>query len=180
MTEKKRRVILLLAFLLLLRVFTCSIVPESDKEAKHRCEPMSVSEEISENEVNNFLKTWNEYVKKGYDKKVQDKVSLMDGKLEDNLPFSVKLWLSAKCWEPKRFYYVEDRLRSAVRTLYLKKHSASILSILQDKAQGSDASEYQDMIDMQNKIANIENISDEELKFVQMREAEITKILNVQ
>ena len=37
---------------------------------------------------------------------------------------------------------------------------------------------YLPPIEEQNKIANIENISDEELKIIEMREAEIVKILN--
>ena len=41
------------------------------------------------------------------------------------------------------------------------------------------AEQYQQMIDMQNQIANVENISDEELKQIEMREAQIVKALNM-
>ena len=178
-SERNRHIILLLSFFLVLRVLTCSIVPESSKKAEERCQPMSINKEVSSAEVEQFLKLWSEYVEKGYDKEVSDKISLMDGKLEDNLPISIKMWFNAKCWTADRFYYIEDRLRSAIQTLYLKRHSAGIISILNERINDNNYEEYQNMIEQQNKIANIENISDAELKYVEMREAEIVNILNM-
>ncbi len=177
--EKKRYIVLFLAFLLILRVLSCNIVSQSPKENKPRCKPMNNEKEISIQETNEFLKLWAEYVEKGYNKKVSDKISLMDGGLEEHLPLSVKLWFNGKCWTAERFYYIEDRLRASIQTLYLKRHSASILAILNERMSGGDTSEYQNFIDMQNKIANIENISEKELDYVQMREAEIVNILNM-
>lgn len=178
--EKKRYIILFLSVAFLLRVLSCSIVPESTEKFANHCKPMNTDVTISETEVDDFLEIWKTYIQKGYDKKVQDKVSLMDGSLDESLPFSVKIWLNSRCWSPERFYYVEDRLRAALRTLYLKRHSAGIVSILNENINDKNAAEYQNMIDMQNKIANIENITETELKFVQMREGQITNILNMQ
>ena len=73
---------------------------------------------------------------------------------------------------------MEDRLRAALHTLYLKRHSAAILAILNERMTKENEEQYKQMIEMQNKIANIEQISDEELKMVESKEAQIIKILN--
>ena len=178
MSENKRYIILFLAFFFLLKVFSCSIVPENDADNDMRCKPVRDEVTITESEVDDFLKLWKEYVLNEYDTKVSDKISLMDGTLEENLPISVKLWFKANCWTAKRFYHVEDRLRAALRTLYLKRHTASILDILKERTNGTNSVEYKNMADMQNKIANIENITEDELKLVQMREKQISDVLN--
>ncbi len=175
----KRYLILLLSFLLIAKVLSCSLISEDIKQRKPRCEPISETTEISSAEIDAFLKLWSEYVEKGYDKTVSEKISLLSGELEDKIPLKVKLWFNNKCWTIDRFFYVEDRIRASVRTLYLKRHSDSILSILNEKMTKENAEQYQQMIDMQNQIANVENISDEELKQIEMREAQIVKALNM-
>ena len=176
--ERSRYIILLIAFVLILRVLSFSIAPNKGYDTETRCPPMSTAEQISFIEIDKFLKDWVEYVEKGYYEKVSEKISLRDGDIEDNLPMSVKLWFDMKCWKAERFFYIEDRLKASINTLYLRRHSASILAILNERITSENESEYQNIIDMQKKIANIENISDEELKIVEMREAEIAKILN--
>ena len=177
----KRYTILLLTLLFLYKVLSCSIVPESEKAQLPRCPEISESKEISANEIDTFLTLWQEYVAKGYDKKVSNQISLMEGNLEDNLPISLKLWFNNKCITAKRFYYIEERLKASLQTVYLKRHSASIIAILNEKLKDAkDGTEgaYKQMIEEQSKIANIENISDNEIKIVEMREAEIVKVLS--
>ena len=88
----KRYVILFLSFLLIVKVLSCDIIPESAKERKPRCEPVNESTEVSLEEIDKFLEMWKEYTEKGYDKIVSDKVSLVSGSLEDKIPLKVKLW----------------------------------------------------------------------------------------
>ena len=96
--ENRKYIILLLSFLLILRVLSCSIVPETEKEITPRCKSMSTEETISASEIDAFLKLWVEYVNKGYDKKVSDKVSLLSGQLEDKIPLKIKMWFNKNCW----------------------------------------------------------------------------------
>ena len=177
--KTRKYIILLLAFLLILRVLSCSIIPDVNEKMKERCQPIETQTQISAIEVEKFLKDWAEYVENGYNKKVSDKVSLVDGPLEDQLPEALKLWFNKKCWTIQRFYYIEDRLKTALQTLYLRRHSESILAILKDRMNEENESEYKNIIEMQKQIVNVENISNEELKFIEMREAEIVKILNM-
>lgn len=176
----KRYTILLLTLLFLYKVLSCSIVPETEKAQLPRCPEISEATELSSAEIDNFLTLWKEYVKEGYDKKVSNKISLMDGNLEDNLPLSLKLWFNNNCITAKRFYYIEERLRASLQTIYLKRHSSSIIAVLNEKmkdAEDGAKEAYVQMIEEQNKIANIENISDNEIKIVEMLEAEIVKVL---
>lgn len=178
----KRYTILLFAVLFLYKILSCSIVPESKKANLPRCPEISETTEISSAEIDTFLTLWQEYVKEGYDKKVSSTISLMDGNLEDNLPISLKLWFNNNCITAKRFYYIEERIKASLQTVYLKRHSASIIAVLNERMKDAkDGSEeaYVQMIEEQKKIANIENISNEEVKIVEMREAEIVKILGV-
>lgn len=181
MENSKRYLILFLTGAFLFKVFSCSIVPESESVNMPRCPEISDTKVISANEIDTFLTLWQEYVKEGYDKKVSNSISLMNGDLEDNLPISLKLWFNNNCITAKRFYYIEERLKSALHTVYLKRHSASIIAVLSEKmkeAKDGNEEAYIQMIEDQKKIANIENISDGEINVVEMREAEIVKILN--
>ena len=176
--DKKKYLILFLTALLLIKVLSCDVLPESTELVHPRCESMNEAAELTFKEINSFLDIWAEYVKNGYDKEVSDKVSLISGDIVNDIPLNVKLWFNSKCWVIKRFYYVEDRLRAALHTLYLKRHSAAILAILNERMTEENEEQYKQMIEMQNKIANIEQISDEELKMVESKEAQIIKILN--
>lgn len=177
--ETKRYIILALVFLFLIKVLSCSIVPQTDKHAEQRCKPMNSKKQITLSETEEFLDLWSEYINKGYDKAVSDKISLMDGDIESNIPISLQLWFNNKCWTADRFYYVEDRLKAAIRTLYLKRHAENILEILNEQKNEDNAEQYDQMIEMQNKIANIENISELELDFVKKLEDQIVSTLNI-
>ncbi len=178
-SEKRRYIILILALLLILKVFSCSIVPETKKEYTPRCKSVSEEQEISSAEIDAFLKLWVEYIQKGYNKEVSDQISLLSGKIEDKMPLKIKLWFNKNCWTISRFYYVEERLKSIIQAIYLKRHTASILNILNSYITEENKDQYQHMIDMQHEIANIENVSEGELAIVEMREAEIVNILNL-
>ena len=89
-SEKRRYIILILALLLILKVFSCSIVPETKKEYTPRCKSVSEEQEISSAEIDAFLKLWVEYIQKGYNKEVSDQISLLSGKIEDKMPLKIK------------------------------------------------------------------------------------------
>ena len=149
---------------------------------KETCPPMAVTTEISAEETEKFLPLWSEYMAQGLNTDVSDKVSLMSGDLETALPWPVNFWLNKNCWTAERFYYVEQRLRSILRTLYLREHTRAVKEILlqQLKSETDEAKKasYQNMIDMQDTIANVEAVSEEELNIVRSREQLIEDVLN--
>ena len=143
---------------------------------------MAVTTEISAEETENFLPLWSEYMAQGLNTDVSDKVSLMSGDLETALPWPVNFWLNKNCWTAERFYYVEQRLRSILRTLYLREHTRAVKEILlqqlENETDEAKKASYQNMIDIQDAIANVEAISEEELNIVRGREQLIEDVLN--
>ena len=73
MENHKRYLILFISGVFLLKILSCSIVPESAKEDMSRCPEISDSKEISANEINTFLELWKEYIAEGYEAKVSQK-----------------------------------------------------------------------------------------------------------
>lgn len=178
----KRYLILFLALLLVLKVFSCKLVDYDTFLVKETCPPMAVTTEISAEETDKFLLLWSEYMAQGLNADVSDKVSLLSGDLETALPWPVNFWLNKNCWTAERFYYVEQRLRSIIHTLYLREHTRAVKEILlqqlENEADEAKKVSYQNMIDMQDVIANVEAVSEEELKIVRGREQLIEDVLN--
>ena len=84
---------------------------------------MAESAEISKAETEQFLSLWAEYLERGLNVDVSDKISLLSGDIDTALPWHVTFWLTQNCWTASRFYYVEQRLRSIIHTLYLQEHT---------------------------------------------------------
>ena len=178
----KRYLILGLAFLLLIKVFSCRLVDYDTFSIKKDCRPMASSTEITAPELEEFLPLWSAYVADGLNDMVSDKISLLSGDLESALPWQVNFWLHKRCWTADRFYYVEQRLRSIIHALYLREHTRAVKEILTERLEGETdeikKTSYQNMIDMQDAIAVVEAVSDEELQAVRGRENEIEEVLN--
>ncbi len=178
----KKYLILGLAFLLLVKVLSCRLVDYDFADVKESCKPMADTVEISAAEVERFLPLWAEYMSNGLNTDVSDKISLLSGDLETALPWKVSFWLQQHCWTATRFYYVEQRLRAIIRTLYLQEHTRAVKAILSEQMEREDddarKAAYQNMIDMQDKIAGIEAVSDNELLIVHNRVQLIDDVLN--
>lgn len=178
----KRYLILILAFLLVVKVFSCHLVESDTKGVSEDCPAVSHSREISKYEFDKFLETWSLYMREGYAQKVSDKISLAEGLPSENLPWILRYWLQRRCWDTDRFYYVEQRVRAVLSTSYLQKHTSEVAAILENQAENEDdeakKEAYQDMLAIQSKIANVEGVSESELSFVKGREELIEQVLS--
>lgn len=180
----KRYAILILAMLLLARVLSCRLVDYKPADFPQRCPDVPAAEQISAEEMEKFLKTWSEYMQKGLNKEIADQVSLMESHPSAKVPWKINFFLNRECWDTDRFYYVEQRVRSIIHTHYLKAHTSEVAAVLKKElASEQDPAKkaaYQEMIAMQDKIANIEGIGADELKLVSGREETVERILNGQ
>lgn len=174
----KKYVILALAVLGLIKVLSVRII---DVREHKICPLVAATEAIAPKEVDVFLKQWAEYVKRGYKEKVPENFLADEVNMADRLPWDVRFWMDVKCIEPKRFFYVEQRLRSILKAEDLKKHTDGVVAILSAQMNsGMDAEKrkwYQDLIEKQEKLPKIEGVTDEELEMVKGREQEIKEIL---
>jgi len=178
----KRLSVLLLACLLLAKVLSGRLVDYSLPEVPNRCPLMQSTKEISADELEHFLKTWTAYLENKIDLDEPDKVSLSTDKPSQKVSWRAKMFFDHNCWDVDRFFYVEQRVRSIVNTLYLKKHTTEVAEVLRQlmalEGDSAKRAAYQEMIDMQDKIANIEHVSDAELALVEGKEGQISVILN--
>lgn len=180
--EWKRYLILFLAFLLVLKVFSCRLVDYETEGFKKQCPSLSTLIVVTESEMDAFLPLWQEYVKSGMSKEVSDKVSLMSGDFAEKLPLRVKVWFNKNCWTPERFFYVEQRLQAILRTIYLQQHTNEVKKVLLEQinheTDENKIKMYQDMIAMQDKISGIEGVTTSETEMVMKRQKQIETILN--
>lgn len=147
-----------------------------------RCQPFNVTEKLSPQELEVFLKIWPQYQERLHRSQKGSQLSLYSGKASDALPWHVRFWLFKNCWEPDRFYYVEQRLHEILQTSFLHKHTQDVVGILQQlMQQESDPAKieaYNQLIEIQEQIVKVEKISAEELDMVRGREADIEAVLD--
>ncbi len=179
----KKQIILILAFLLVLKVLSCRLVDYDTPIYDSKCQPMSTLVVINEQELNSFLKLWQEYMNKGLYKDVPDKVSLLSENFTAKLPVRVNVWLNKNCWTAERFYYVEQRLQAILRTIYLKQHADEVKKVLSEQMEQEKDEDriatYQDMINKQDEIANIENVTDAEINLVKKMQKQAELVLKM-
>lgn len=178
----KRYLVLFLALLLILKVFSCHLVDYDSIMTKKTCRPMAEGAEISKAETEQFLSLWAEYLERGLNVDVSDKISLLSGDIDTALPWHVTFWLTQNCWTASRFYYVEQRLRSIIHTLYLQEHTRAVKEILKNllhnETDEMKKNSYQNMIEVQDLIANIEAVSPQELQMIEGRAQQVEDVLN--
>lgn len=143
---------------------------------------MAEGAEISKAETEQFLSLWAEYLERGLNVDVSDKISLLSGDIDTALPWHVTFWLTQNCWTASRFYYVEQRLRSIIHTLYLQEHTRAVKEILKNllhnETDEMKKNSYQNMIEVQDLIANIEAVSPQELQMIEGRAQQVEDVLN--
>lgn len=144
--------------------------------------PNPTSKEISEQELMAFLPVWSDYMQQNISELGKRPVSLASGAPEDNLSDEAKEWLLRRLWYPKRFFYVEQRLRSILKTIDQKEQSNALIAdlsrqyeevsaqqsqnITPDPKLTSQMSSIQNMIHLQQQKQNVEQISDAEIKLI--------------
>ncbi|MBR6327374.1 MAG: hypothetical protein IKR60_00670 [Alphaproteobacteria bacterium] len=174
----KRYIILVLSILFILKITTTRIL---DLHLHRVCPLTPTSESISSNEAEIFLTKWQKYQARGYAKKIPEDFSYDDVSTVQRLPWLVKQWFEQECINPQRFYYVEQRLRTILKALQLKKHNDHVIKILSEqmaaKTDEQDKAWYKQMIDEQGKMSKVEGITDEEFAFIAKQENRVKQLL---
>lgn len=144
--------------------------------------PNPTSKEISEQELMAFLPVWSDYMQQNISELGKRPVSLASGAPEDNLSDEAKEWLLRRLWYPKRFFYVEQRLRAILKTIDYQEQNDLLISDLSRQYEELSAQQAQNptpdpsleslmsgienMIREQQQKQNVEQISEEELKLI--------------
>ena len=174
----KRYVILVLSFALLIKMVMTPIV---DINIKRVCPITPTTESVAASEATVFLKNWEDYKTRGYEQKIPENFAYDATDVTKRLPWIVKMWFEKECIDAKRFYYVEQRLRSALKAYDLKKHTDNVIAVLSSqmtpKMDEQKRQWYQSMIEDQKRMAEVEGITDEEFEFIRLNEPYVRKVL---
>lgn len=177
----KKIFILGLAAVLLYKFLGMDLTTFHSKKMPPRCQAFEMTEKVSHEELKAFLKIWPQYLEKMYHSQARHQISLYSSKASDALPWHIRFWLFQNCWEADRFYYVEQRLHEILQTSFLHKHTRDVVDILQklmgEETDPATIAAYEQLIDIQKKIVEVEKISPEELEMVEGRETKIENIL---
>lgn len=155
--------------------------------------PNPTSKEISESELQAFLPVWADYMQQNISELGKRPVSLASGAPEDNLSDEAKEWLLRRLWYPKRFFYVEQRLRAILKTLDQQEQSNALIAdlskqyeelsvqqaqnVIPDPKLTSQMSGIENMIHQQQQQQNVEQISDAELNLIAPMKAAVKDTL---
>ena len=174
----KKYVILILVLLGVFKILSLRII---DIHVRKVCPIVANTIEINPKEANVFFKQWAEYVNRGYREKVPENFLVDEVNMADRLPWIVRFWMAKKCIDPKRFFYIEQRVRSILKALEMKRHTDGVIAIL-SMQMASEADEnkkawYADLIEKQKQLAKIEGITDAEIEMTKDREHEIRELL---
>ncbi len=174
----KRYVILVLSLFFLLKILTVRLI---DVDIKRVCPVTPTTDIVSKTEAEVFLKDWQAYVARGYEQKVPEDFTYDGTDITERLPWIVKAWFEKECIDAKRFYYVEQRLRSALKAYDLKKHTDNVIAVLSAqmslKMDKEKRQWYEDIIEQQKRMSEVAGIGDEEFEFIRLNEIRIREIL---
>lgn len=174
----KKYVILILVFLGIFKILSLRII---DIHVRKICPIVATTQEVNLKEVNVFFKQWAEYVNRGYKERVPENFLSDEVNMADRLPWTVRFWMAKNCIDPKRFYYIEQRLRSILKAHEMKRHTDGVIAILSmQMASETDENKkawYADLIEKQKQLAKIEGVTDEEIEMTRDKENEIRELL---
>ena len=155
-----------------------------DKNETFRKEPeleVFVGEPITPYEINSFLEIWPDYVESWVSKLGVAQLSLTNAKkIDRKLPYITIIWLNRRGWEAERFFYVEQRLKSIVRSAQTEEYVRETVDMLEKKrlqTSGSAAQNIQSMIDYHKKSLNVEKVSKAEIDMVRPNLSKISEVL---
>lgn len=145
-------------------------------------EPPRKGELLTFDEIDEFLRLWSIYFHKDFTAGNIKQISMTEqAKASETASPKLKRWLWTQGWNVDRFFYVEDRLRSVVKTAYYRANINANKEILKQKMlAGSyfgDAANLKKIIKRQEETqTNNEKITDEEVAIV---EGNLDKIINI-
>lgn len=128
------------------------------------------TEEISLEELNDFMKRWPEF----------NEMNMLDGvdrtnvedKISKALTWKMRIWFVYRHWDAERFFYVYSRLLTLLEELNVRREAQNIINHL----YGRKDSLSQQMIDLQNKRIQKLQMSSKELLMLSARENELREM----
>jgi hypothetical protein len=119
---------------------------------------------ISEEELNDFIKIWPEFKELNLMK--TENVSYNTVSQEDLLDWKAGIWFLYHRWDAERFFYVRQRVLSALQAIEVRNTAYSFITMLQNKKDGLSAK----MIELQKQRIGADEFEDDEIGLIQKNE----------
>ena len=169
MTRSQKKIVLLVAIIVLIAVITTPLTRISAIHFSYN-EPLGETEILSVQEINDFMKVWSEFVREGYYQEMKQ-VSLNHN---SKVPASIIRWLELEGWNTSRFFAVEQRLRFLVSVASLKNDLEANIG-LQKTSQGANIT---NIIENQKQKLSSLKYNSQELALVKENLYQISSVLD--
>lgn len=181
---KQTKLKLLAAAVILIPLLSHCLFKEKPAAAPQPKINVVVVKEISAPELDSFLALWPAYVREGIADLGYSQISLSMATSVKDMNKKAAAWFAEKNWDIDRFYYIEQRLRTILKTIEVDKQISDNIEGLKTQLQISGGEQLSGMIEgliaEQQQRLNIEKISRPELEMVKRRQQEILRILNAE
>ena len=127
-------------------------------------------EYITRSEMLQFLETWSEFTSTNIFRNGNIQASLSMDAPSESFPPKVARWLRSKGWHADRFFYVEQRLKSIVRSAQLQQQVLDNRELLASAKLNFDNSAY-------SALQNLINEQDTQLNLYRVTQGEIDMVI---
>ena len=135
-------------------------------------------ETLTADEVNSFLAVWSDFIRKDMGKYELQQVSLANGKPAEVYPPYMRRWFVNQGWNIDRFFYVEQRLKAAVKTVFILDTIDSNRELMrQVSSDANTVQNLQTVIARQERQINAERITSQEVAMIRPYAYKINAIL---
>ncbi len=146
-----------------------------------RALPPQPGEVLTADKINAFLLTWSEFMSKDVSRFGVQQISLTDGRPGEKFSPQLIRWLDGQGWNVDRFFFIEQRLKAAVKTAALTEHLEANKKVLRqlrlNDASDSELENMKKIIARQEQQINAEKITDGELSLIKDNLYRINAIL---
>lgn len=138
--------------------------------------PPQPNEVLTAHEVDNFLALWSEFLQTSMSRNLPQ-MSLSSGVPSQILSGTALRWFAGHGWNVDRFFYVEQRLRAAVKTAQLMQHLEANRK-LSHTINDQNYRNMEQIISEQERKINAEKLTVDELALVSGNLYQINAILD--
>lgn len=181
--RKKHIYIILAIFTVALCIIASAVYHiENEKFAPHYPKnQVSVSVQISSEELKAFLRTWIKYCEEYEHGPQIPELSYDTTDGSNQLDSKLSAWLRRRGWDVNRFVHINTRLRVIILTILRDREVLKKQRLMQDGADNAEdskvASTLRRAADLQRRNLNVEKISPQERQLVEPQLEGIIKLL---
>ncbi len=167
--SKRQKLIVKWLSLALLAIYALWPLDISRQEQRDYSEQLQRGEFITRSEMLQFLETWSEFCRTNIYQQENMQASLSMDKPSKSFPPRVVSWLRNRGWHADRFFYVEQRLKSIVKSAQLQQEvldNKDAVETAGRDAGGAAQDALNNLMQQQTVQMNLYQVTDGEISMV--------------